>query len=120
MTDFLDWGASWLTEMSNEHASFTVTCSWTDDGVEKSETLLTNVTDEAGNVIRADVNVRVENSIFLFNRTEVESKSIPLVPGLRINWNGTLYELVKLGSRTKAYNDTYRNKVMVAAKHVDN
>lgn len=120
MTDFLEWGASWLTEMSNEHVSFTVTCSWKDDCREVSETLLANVSDEAGNLIRSGINVRVENTIFLFNRSEVEEKGIPLEPGLRIIWGSAEYELVKLGSKTKVFNDTYRNKVAVATKHVSN
>lgn len=120
MTDFLEWGASWLSEMTDEHVSFTVTCSWKIDGVETSETLLASVVDEAGNLIRSGINVRVENTIFLFNRVEVEEKEIPLEPGLRIEWGDALYELVKLGSKTKTYNDTYRNKVAVATKHVLN
>ena len=118
MTDFLDWGASWLTEMTDEHVSFTVTCSWSVDGVETSNTLRANVVDEAGNLVKAAVNVRLENTMFLFNRSEVEEKAIPLLPGLRITWGSTLYELVKMGSKTNTYNDTYRNKVLVATKYV--
>lgn len=120
MTDFLEWGASWLSEMSDEHASFTVTCSWRNNHEDVSETLLANVVDEAGNLIRTAINARVENTMFMFNRSEVEEKGIPLQPGLQIQWGDAQYELVMLGSKTKTYNDTYRNKVVVATKHVFN
>ena len=118
MTDFLAWGASWLTEMSNEHASFEVTCSWTINGTEVSETLIANVVDEAGNTIRAATNARVENTFFMFNDAEIQSKNVPLILGLRITWGTALYEVVKLGSKTYFYNDTYRHKVVVPTKHV--
>ena len=118
MPDFLAWGASWLTEMSNEHASIEVVCSWTVDRTEVSETIIANVVDEAGNMIRAATNARVENTFFMFNQSDIDSLNIPLLSGLRIQWGPALYEVVKVGSRTYFYNDTYRNKVVVPTKHV--
>jgi hypothetical protein len=121
MTDFLAWGASWLTEMSNEHASIEVVCSWTADRTEVSETVdHVNVVDEAGNMIRAATNARVENTYFMFNQSDIDSLNIPLISGLRIQWGEALYEVVKVGNRTYFYNDTYRNKVVVPTKHVKN
>lgn len=118
MPDFLAWGASWLTEMSNEHASIEVVCSWTVDRTEVSETIIANVVDEAGNMIRAATNARVENTFFMFNQSDIDSLNIPLLSGLRIQWGPALYEVVKVGNRTYFYNDTYRNKVVVPTKHV--
>ena len=120
MTDFLSWGASWLGEMSDEHASFLVECSWTDGASDETETLRASVVDEEGTIIRADVKARVENTRFMFNTDEVSEKNVPLMRGLRINWDGALYEVVIQGSRSYWYNDTYRQKVVVVTKHVPN
>lgn len=118
MTDQLDWGASWLNEMTNEHASFEVTCSWTNGDMDVSETLLASVVDEEGNIIRQDTKVQVEHTRFMFNTSDVQEKGIPLKRGLRIQWGSTLYEVVILGSKSYWYNDTYRQKVVVVTKHV--
>jgi hypothetical protein len=120
MTDFLSWGASWLTEMSNEHASFPVTCSWTVNGSLVSKTINASMVDEEGNVIRADVKARVENTLFMFNTADIEGNVIPLQRGLRIQWDDSVYEVVILGSKSYFYNDVYKQKVVVATKHVLN
>ncbi len=120
MTDQLEWGASWLSEMSNEHATFVVACSWTDSGSDVTQTLTASVVDENGLVIRNDVKVRTENTHFMFNTDEVNAKAVPLVRGLKIDWGGHIYEVVIQGSRSYWFNDAYRRKIVVGTKHVSN
>ena len=120
MTDFLAWGADWLTDMSDEHASFEVTCSWRINDEIVSETLVANVVDEEGNMIRGDVKARLENTFFMFNYDEVQTKEVPLGRGLAIEWDDSIYEVVFQGRKAYFFNDAYKRKVVVSTKHVSN
>lgn len=116
--DYLEWGADWITDMSQTYASQEVTVTWNVSDVEMSETLTVSIVDEAGRVLRNEIKGKVENTYFLLKTAEVEAKSVPLFRGLRINWNGDLYEIVVVGSSTVSFNDAYRRGTVVATKHV--
>lgn len=120
MTDFLAWGADFLNEMSDEHASFEVEISWTDNSVSMSETIIANVVDEEGNMVRGDVKARIENTRFMFNNADVIEHAIPLKRGVRITWDDSIYEIVIQGNKSYFFNDAYKRKVVVVTKHVLN
>lgn len=122
MTDQLAWGADWLNEISNEHASFEVTVSWRNNDEIVSRTLTANVVDEEGNIIRGtgEIKAQVDHTKFMFNTVEVFEKSIPLGRGLRVEWDGYIYELVLQGRHSYFYNDAYKRKIVVITKHVSN
>lgn len=118
--DFLEWGIDWHTDMVRTYASQEVIVTWAVSDVEMSETLTVSIVDEAGRVLRNEIKSKVENTYFLLTTAEVVEKSIPLFRGLRINWNGDLYEIVTVGSNNVSFNDAYMRGTVVATKHVSN
>lgn len=118
MSDMLEWGADWITDMVREHASQDAIVTWTVSDVEYSETLKVSLVDEAGRVLRNEIKSKVENTYFLFETSEVQEKAVPLFRGLRINWNSNLYEIVVVGSSNVSFNDAYKRGTVVATKHV--
>lgn len=118
MTSFLTWGADWLNEMSDEHTSVSVVCSWRDNNAIWSKTVLADLVDEEGHIIRSDVKARIENTQFMFNTSAITENAIPLMRGLRITWEGSVYEVVLQGGKSFFYNDAFMRKVVVVTKHV--
>lgn len=116
---YLTWGADWLNEMSTEHTSVPVVCSWTDNEL-VSKAVLADLVDEEGNIIRGDVKARVEHTRFMFNKSVIDDNAIPLRRGLRITWEGSVYEVILQGGKSFFYNDAFMRKVVVVTKHVSN
>jgi hypothetical protein len=118
MTDYLDWGASWLSEQAKEHASQEVVLKWTVNGVVTTATLQASLVDEEGRIIRGPVKAVTENTYFMFTTADLEGTQIPLERGVQILWNSNEYDIVIGRNRMATANDTHQYTTVIAAKHV--
>lgn len=118
MTDFLDWGAEWLSIQAKEHASQEVVLKWTVNGVITTATLQASLVDEEGRIIRGPVKAVTENTYFMFTTADLEGTEIPLERGVQILWNSNEYDIVIGRNRMATANDTHQYTTVIAAKHV--
>lgn len=117
MTNFLKWGAEWLSEMTKVSTDEPVEIGYHETGFKSSSA---SFVDESGRLVPGPVAVRTEHTKFLFESSELARLGIAIKRGLLIKWNSNYYEVVQDGNKWWNYNDTFKRKIVIATKHVTN
>lgn len=113
--NFLKRGAEWLSKITEKHTDEPVEIGYHDTGFKPTQA---SFVDEAGRLVPGQVNVRTEHTKFLFEASRLAALNITIKRGLLIKWNNNYYEIVQDGSRWWNYNDTFKRKIVISAKHV--
>ena len=112
--DILNWGATWLTNMTGLHTQ--QDCTVTTDGV--AIPIPASLVDEEGRLIPATVGLATEHTSFLFEVAQVASLGVTFKRGSLISWGDNSYQVVQKGNKWWNYNDVYKKQMVVVAKHV--
>ena len=118
--DYLEWGADWITDQSQQFASQDVTVSWTESGITRTELMKASLVDEDGRVIRGQVRAAIEYTYFMFVNQDLINKDVPLERGAFIEWDSKQYEVVIGKNKNVSANDTHQRTIVVGTKHVLN
>jgi hypothetical protein len=117
MPDMLSWGANWLSDITALHAVQQVTITDTATGALPSS-INAILADEAGRLLPGTVNVRTEHTVFLFESSDIAASGITFKAGTSIVLGENAYEVVKDSGKFWTYNDVFKRKIKVSAKHV--
>lgn len=112
--DMLEWGASWLTQMTGLHLQQDVVV--TTDGV--AVPIAASLVDESGRLLPGTVNVATEHTKFVFEAAVVASLGINFKRGTLITFGNENYQIVMEANRWWHYNDVFKKQIVIAAKHV--
>lgn len=120
MTDFLEWGADFLLEMSETHTRQDVTLTWTVSGQPVTLQTTASLVDEDGRLIRTEIKEKIENTFFLFSTSDLLEGSVPLRRGIKVSWGDQSFVTVVQGNKCYYYNDTHQRTTVLITKHVPN
>ncbi len=112
--DHLKWGADWLSSMVEENAEQTVFVGYEGNLQETTASLV----DESGRVLPGPASIVTEHTKFLFESAKFATLGLTIKRGMLIRWDTQYYEIVQDGNKWWTYNDPFKRKFVVAAKHV--
>lgn len=112
MVDMLAWGIEWLSNVANITQTVEVSTG------NLTVNLDTTPCDNAGRLLPGQAPTITQNVKFLFEASEVANSGITFRRNTVITWNDSTYHVVSEGNRFWAYNDSFKRKIVVSAKHV--